>query len=255
MISAGSLSEKCHELFERYPVAASTDDGSGATRTMMIMLRGTEGPRFFVLSHDLREGSSRYSLRPRRSPRTVDIGANGRAPIPDEVVQVLTRGVPIPQDGSLFGWRCEGVVAALVPVYTAFMPASPDPVYAVMPRVGTPEAQWPPFTDERPFGQWFWEHYRAEELISLDCLIEDIPDTVFWVSTKTILGSDYCAVAQDVKSPGGCTLQRGVYVPSGAMLAGNRFPQLSDLLADTTKTDLAPRFQESACDTGSARDD
>lgn len=254
MISASSLSEKCHELFERYPVAASADDSSGATRTLMIMLRGTHEPRFFVLSSDLREASPRYSLRLRRSSHTVDIGANGCAPVPDEVVQVLTRGVPIPQDGSLFGWRREGVVAALVPVYTSFMPASPDPLYAVMPRAGTPEGQWPPFTDERPFGHWFWEHYRAEELISLGCLIADTPDTVFWVSTKTILGSDYCAVAQDVKSPGGCTLQRGVYVPFEAMLAGSRLPSLSDLLADGTKTDVAPRFQESACDAGSALD-
>ena len=101
-----------------------------------------------------------------------------------------------------------------------------------MPRVGTPEGQWPAFTDERPFGHWFWEHYRAEELISLDCLIADTPETVFWVSTKTVLGSDYCAVAQDAKCPGGCTLRRGVYVPFQAISPGSRLPPLSDLLAD-----------------------
>ena len=103
MISASSLSEKCHELFERYPVAASADDSSGATRTLMIMLRGTHEPRFFVLSSDLREASPRYSLRLRRSSHTVDIGANGCAPVPDEVVQVLTRGVPIPRMGPCSG--------------------------------------------------------------------------------------------------------------------------------------------------------
>ena len=69
----------------------------------------------------------------------MDIGVNGSAPVPDEVAVVLTRGVPIPQDGSLFGWRREGAVAALIPIYTAFMPASPDPLYVVMPRVGVPE--------------------------------------------------------------------------------------------------------------------
>jgi hypothetical protein len=247
MISASSLPEKCHDLFDRYPVAASAGDNGGAIRTMMIMLRGTDGPRFFALSSDLREASARYSLRPRRSARTVDIGASACAPVPDEVAAVLTRGVPIPQDGSLFGWRHEGVVAALIPVYTAFVPASPDPLYAVMPRVGTPKGQWPPFTDERPFGHWFWEHYRAEELISLDRLVADTPETIFWVSTKTVLGSDYCAVVQDVKSSGACTLQRGVYVPFQAISHGSPLPPLSDLLADKTKTDLASRFQESAC--------
>jgi hypothetical protein len=254
MISASSLSEKCRELFDRYPVAASPDDSSGATHTMMIMLRGADGPRFFVLSSDLREAPPRYSLRPRRSADSLDICANDRAPIPDEVVQVLTRGVPIPQDGSLFGWRHEGIVVALVPVYTAFTAEAPDPLYAVMPRVGTPKAQWPPFMDDRPFGQWFWEHYRADELISLDCVIAETSDTVFWVSTKTILGSDYCVVDQDVKGPGGSTFQRGVYVPSEAILAGSRLPPLSDLLADGSKTDLAPRFQEWASDDASQQD-
>jgi hypothetical protein len=247
VITASSLSEKCHELFDRYPIVASAD-GSSALCAMMIMLRGVDDPRFFVLSQDLREGDPRYSLRPRGSTDAVDIGANDSAPLPEEVVQVLTRGVPIPNDGSLFGWGYAGAVTALVPVYTEAMPASPDPMYAVMPRVGTSKGQWPPFTDERPFGHWFWEHYQAEELVSLDRLIADSPDTVFWVSTKTVLGSDYCAVAQDVKSTGGCTLQRGVYIPVEAMLTGRRLPPLSDLLADRTKTDLAPRFRESACE-------
>ena len=79
------------------------------------------------------------------------------------------------------------------------------------------------------------------------------PETVFWVSTKTVLGSDYCAVTQDAKCPGGCTLRRGVYVPFQAISPGSRLPPLSDLLADSTKTDLAPRFQESARDAASAR--
>lgn len=228
--------------------------GDGTLRAMMIMLRGAGGPRFFVLSQDLREGSPRYSLRPRRSTHVVDIGANGSTPVTDEVVQVLTHGVPIPHDGSLFGWRYADAVTALVPVYTEVMAASPDPMYAVMPRVGTPKAQWPPFADERPFGHWFWEHYQAEELVSLDRLIADSPDTVFWVSTETVLGSDYCAVARDVKGTRGCTLQRGVYMPFEAMLTGRRLPPLSDLLADSTKTDLAPRFRESACGAASPPD-
>jgi hypothetical protein len=253
VISASSLSDKCREMFDRYPIAASSTDSTGAVRSMVLIVRGRDGPRFFVLSQDLRAGVPRYSLRPRRSADTVHIGANGCAPVPEEVVQVLTRGVPIPQDGSLFGWQREGAVAALVPIYTAFTPASPDPLYAVMPRVGTPDTQWPPFTDERPFGQWFWEYYRGDELISLDFLIADTSDTVFWARTKTILGSDYFAIAQDVKTPG-CTLQHGVYTYFQALQAGYRMPPLWDLLADSSKTDLAPRFQECALDEASPRD-
>ena len=79
------------------------------------------------------------------------------------VVNALTSGVPLPQDGSLFGWTHGGAVTALVAVYTQYTPTSPVPVWTIMPLAGVPEPQWPPFTDERLFGPWFWEHFRIRE--------------------------------------------------------------------------------------------
>ena len=143
----------------------------------------------------------------------------------------------------MFGWGRDGAVTSLIPVYTRFGPTPAAPYYAVMPRAEDPKAQWPPFTDERPFGRWFWEHYRAEEIISLDCLIAETPDTVFWANTKMLLGWDSCAIARNVKAPGGYTLRRGVYVYHQALQACRPVPPLRILLADGAKSDLAPRFR------------
>lgn len=252
MTSASILWETCHDWFARYQVAAKSTDRTGSVRTMLLMLRNSNGPRFFVLSQDCRGDRPRYSLRVRRSSDSVDIEANTRARFPNTVVEAVTHGVPIPRDGSLFGWRCEGTIVTLVPVYTAFRPESPDPFCAVMPRVGTSKAQWPPFTDERPFGQWFWQHYTAEEIISLDSLIAETPGAVFWADTRAVPGSYCCAVARDIKSPGGCTLQRGVYVYHRALRTGESLPSLRVLLASNSKIDLAPRLQRAANDVASA---
>jgi hypothetical protein len=251
MTSGSSLWEMCHDRFARYRIATKTADRSGTVRTMILMLRRDDGPQFFVLSQDCRDDRPRYSLRVRRSSDSVDIEAKSSAGIPDAVVEAVSHGVPIPRDGSLFGWRSQGTVATLVPVYTAFRPQSPDPFCAVMPRVGTEEARWPPFTDERPFGPWFWQHYAMEEIISLDSLIAETPGTVFWADTKPILGSHCCAIARDIKSPGGCTLQRGVYAYFRALRTGEPVPSLGALLASSNKTDLAPRFQRSVRSAGS----
>lgn len=246
MIRTSSLPEACHELFAQYPLAARTANRSGTVRTMVLMLRDSDDARYFVLSHDRRQGKPFYSLRPRRTTDTVDIGADGGAMVPDVVVNAVIRGVPIPRDGSLFGWRRGDAVTALIPFYTTSTPASPDPFWVVMPRTGTLEAQWPPFTDERLFGRWFWEHYQAGKITSVGCLIAGTPDTVFWANTKVILGSDCCAVERDIKSPEGYTLRRGIYVYYQALRAGKPVPSLRVLLADTGKTDLAPRFRRFA---------
>ena len=107
-------------------------------------------------------------------------------------------------------------------------------------------AQWPPFTDEHLFGLWFWEYYRSGDLVSVDSLIAEAPGTVFWIDTSAILGSDSCAAAHGIKSPEGFKLERGRYVYHQALRAGEPVPSLRVLLADTGKTDLAPRFRRAA---------
>lgn len=247
MVHDDSAAEACRELFARYPIAIIAADGGGTSRTMVLMLRDGDDMRLFILSHERREDRPPYTLRRWRTTDSVDIaGEDDPATISDTVMTVLTCGIPIPRDRSLFGWRQGDYVTALVPVYTTFAPRYPEPFWAVMPRVGTPETQWPPFTGEHLFGPWFWEYYRAGDLVSVDSLIAEVPGAVFWTDTKAVLGSDSCAVAHDIKSPDGFTLERGRYVYYQALQVGQPVPSLRVLLADARKTDLAPRFRRAA---------
>ena len=208
-----------------------------------MLLSDGDGARFFVLTQDRRDGRSLYSLRQRGTRETMNIEADGDAAVPDVAVNAVTRGVPIPRDGSLFGWRYGDAVTALVPVYTTSTPASPDPFCAVMPRAGIPEVQWPPFTEEHLPGSWFWERYWARKIISVGGLIAETPATVFWANTKATLGTNCCLVAHDIESGEDYTLPRGTYVYYEALQAGTPVPSLTALLADSGKIDLAPRFR------------
>ena len=208
-----------------------------------MLLSDGDGARFFVLTHDSRDGKSLYSLRQRGTRETIDIDGDRNAAVPDVVVNVVTRGVPIPRDGSLFGWRYGDAVTALVPVYTTSTPTSPDPFCAVMPRAGISEGRWPPFTEEHLPGPWFWEHYWARSIISVGGLIAETPAAVFWANTEATLGTNCFVVARDIESGEDYTLRRGIYVYYKALRASTPVPPLTVLLADSNKIDLAPRFR------------
>jgi len=243
MISTcSSIYEACHGLFTNYPLAVETADHDGKIiHSIVLMLRDGDDVQFFALSHQNSEDRPSYMFLPWPTGDIKDIEAD-RVVAPDVILKAVTHGVPIPQDGSLFGWLDNDVVTALVAVYTKYTSASPIPSWAIMPLADIPETQWPPFADERFFGYWFWEHYQAGSITLLNGLIARTPDTVYWVDTRTILGSDCCAVAHDVTGPDGHTLQRGRYVYYRALRADKPVPPLAVLLADTGKIDLAPRL-------------
>ncbi|MGH3068087.1 MAG: hypothetical protein ACRDMI_05820 [Streptosporangiaceae bacterium] len=241
--TTSSLYEGCRALFSDYPLASWADAcGARSVRSMVVMLQGGDHPQFFVLTHRRGDGPD-YTMSPWPVGSMTEITADGDGEIPDRVRTAVRHGVPIPRDGSLFGWSDAHVITALVAVETVYTPASPWPTWAVMPRAGFPEAEWPPFTREPIFGHWFWEHYRDGNVVSLSDAIAATPDTVFWVDTTAILGSDCCAVGRDIDVSRGHTLLRGCYAYYRAWQAGQAAPPLSALLADASKIDLAPRFQ------------
>lgn len=237
------LGQECYKLFSSYPLAVSPVNHSGTVQSMILMLREGCDTEFFVLSRDYNGGQSSYSLFPWPSEMEPDIGM-GKLDPPDAAVKVLTWGIPVPRHGSLWGWTELGQVAALVAIYAKCAPASPKPYWTVMPLAGSPEAQWPPFTEGPDFGQWFWKHHRAGNISSLRSLIAATADTVFWADTKAVLGSDCCVVARDLRSPEGYVLPRGRYVYYEALQAGKPVASLRTLLTATEKIDLATRFQQ-----------
>ena len=243
MICTSSLYESCQALFADYPLAVDIAEQDGQVLpSMVLMLREGEDARFFTLSCREGEGRPGYSVRLWPTGDVAGIEADQRETISDVVVNAVTSGVPLPQDGSLFGWTHGGAVTALVAVYTQYTPTSPVPSWTTMPLAGVPEPQWPPFTDERLFGPWFWEHFRIGNITFLNDLIADTSAAVYWVDTQAVLGSDCCVVARDITGPDGQVLRRGRYVYYQALRAGTPVPSLTALLADAGKTDLAPRF-------------
>lgn len=240
MTHTSGLYRTCRELFTEYPLAIWADSDAGTSRSMVLMMPGEAS--FFVLSLDFEKGEPVCSLGPWPAGDVEVISADD-ADAPDEAENVLTNGVPIPRDGSLFGWTRGDVVTALIVIYVEYAEESPEPSWTVMPLAGSPESQWPPFTYERLFGRWFWDYYWSGTIITLGGLVAETRATAFWVDTKAILGSDCCAVARDVISSEGRTLPRGRYVYFQALRAGKLVPPLNVLLANAGKVDLAPRFE------------
>jgi hypothetical protein len=244
MICTSSLYETCQELFTNYPLATRAANTSGTISLMVLLVPDPNSVRFFVLSRDCREAKPLYYLRPWRAEGTVKIEANGPS-VSDVTVSAVTRGVPIPQDEFLFGWRDGRDITALVVFYTRYTPECPEPSWAVMPLVGIPETKWPPFTRQSVLGHWFWDHYRAGNVVSIDEIVAKNPDTVFWVDTQESLASNCCAVTRDITSPNGYRLGRGRYIYHEVLQAGRPAPSLSVLLANSNKADLAPQFSRS----------
>lgn len=243
MIQIASLYAACHELFAKFPLAARDVGDSGTIRSMVLMLRDDDDSRFFVLAQRCGEGRPRYSLCSWPAGDLVDIDTDGGAAVPDLLASAVTRGVPLPRHGSMFGWIDRAAIGALIVIYTDSAPDRPLPRWSVMPMAGLPESRWPPFTGRGSFGPWFWDEYAAGSVVWLDQLIAQAPDSVFWVNTRAILASDCCAVARDIQGPYGHTLRRGRYVYSEALRSGKPVPSLTALLADTAKIDMAPRFR------------
>jgi hypothetical protein len=247
MTHISDLYKTCNELFINYPLATRADNVGEGGSSMVLMMH--EGPAFFVLWLDYEKGIPVYSIGPWPAGDIAEISADGNTPVSDTLVNALTNGVPIPRDGSLCGWTHRDAVTALVVVYAGESKGS-VPSWTVMPLASTPEWQWPPFTDERFFGNWFWKHYWAGDVICLGDLVARTPDTIFWVDTKATLGSDCCVVRRDIRSSTGHTLQHGCYVFFQALRERKPVPSSNALLADAGKVDLSSRYERFSCGAG-----
>lgn len=243
MIGTHPVYEACHELFADYPLASKNADQGGSVRSMILMLPDEDEAGYCVLACSYGEGEPTYSLWSWPDGDSVVIDTESDATVSEMAVKAVTRGVPIPRDGSLFGWAHGGAVTALIAIYAEYTSIYPEPGWAVMPLAGTPEALWPPFTGERLWGHWSWDENGANSIVSLDNLIAENPDTVCWVDTKITLGSDCCVVKRDISTSQGHVLQSGRYVYYKTLREGKALPSVQTLLTDADKIDLAPRFQ------------
>lgn len=244
MTNINLLYDACQDLFSEHSAAI---DGVSDTRescSMILMLRDGDDARFFVLTCDYAEDRPIYYIRPWRGHGTVEIEAKSTGTVPDVVADVVEHGIPIPREGSLLGWLYETEVTALIIFHTRHEPGHPEPSWAVMPRADIPEALWPPFTGEPVLGNWFWKDFGVKRIVSLDQLIADRPDTVFWIDTEFSRSRGCCAVAHSViAEDGSYTLGNGCYMYYQELRAGTPAPPLDALLAEAGRIDLALRFE------------
>lgn len=241
MVPSSSMSRMCQTLFADYPLAVSANGRGGPSGSMVLALPSDDDVAFFVLSRFRRLGRATYSLRPWHAAGLMEIRRGSVTPT-EVAVNAVTHGVPLPRDGSVFGWRSEQDITALVTVTARYSVEFPEPSWAVMPFVGLPEAQWPPFSGRRVLGHWFWEYHRTGTIVWMDRIIAQNSRAVYWVDTKKFLEWDSCVVSRDIAVKGRFTLHRGRYVYYEALRAGRTVPPLDVLLADPSKTDLASRF-------------
>lgn len=240
-----SLYDQCGDLFADYALAVQPVNRSGTIDSMVLMLRDGTNDGYFALTRDCVGDSAVYLIWSWPDGTVTEIGATGTSAIADAAASAITRGVPVPRDGSLFGWAPpgSGTITALLVIYAEYTPATPEPGWAVMPLAGAAEAQWPTFADEPLFGNWTWDSPEGT-LIPLDETVALSPGTVFWVDAKPILGSDCCVVARDLSGSGNWVLPRGRYAYYQVLRSGSPVPPLARLLADPGKIDLAARFQQ-----------
>jgi hypothetical protein len=233
MICDGDLYQACDDLFASYPLAAEADSQEAA-RSMVLMLTVAGEGKFYILIREAGDGGTVYHLQPWR---------DGQGGVPAaEARQAVTRGFPLPADGSLFGWKDGGAVTALIAFYAEY--GTPNPTWSVMPRADIPAGQWPPFTSRALLGGWFWEHHRAGRAVPLARLIAATPGAVFWVAGPEPPGWGCCVVTRDLAAPEGFTLPRGRYAYYRALQGTAPIPAIGVLLSDPGKADLAPRFED-----------
>lgn len=247
-----NLYKKAGELFGRYPQAVRPVTRDGSVRSMTLMCAGHGGEQFFTLTLQGDRHDPSCSLFRWREDGIVTVTPDGAVTEQDgalsmaEAESAVTTAVPLPRDGSLWGWAPQRTVTALIAIYGEDGDDHPTPTWTPMLLAGTSPADWPGFTGERLLGTWFWDACRAGRLVEIGPHVANSRQAVWWADTKASLGDDCCAVARPLSLPGGITLPRGLFVYDGTLRAGTTLPSLDGVLAMHGKTDLGPRFREAA---------
>ena len=232
----------CEDLFARYPLAVKPVSSDGTFREMVLALIDNGEPQFFILTHDDCDGRPYFWLSVWGGPGTIEIEP-GTAAIPGEFEDVLHDGIPLPRDGSMFGYMDGGIITTLLVSWTTPGGDCPDPHYMAMPLAGMAEEEWAPFTGNALLSSWFWDYLRDGHIIPLRDLIAGTPGTVFWVVAEP--GVPMVAVKKAIPCGGG-TLPAGRYVYYQQLRDGTPLLSLEDALADPGRIDLAPRFERMA---------
>ncbi len=180
--SGDAVFPACLRLFRNYPMAVRRHYAEHRYGSMVLMSRDGGTPRFYVL---IMEWDDLFVLRhwDRRDGARVEI--RPRAPVADEVRQVLETSIPVPRDGALLGWVSGYQVLAVLAAYgrlpEPWDDATAGPGVLVMPLVGSQPAEWPSLTASPLDDGRLWADIARGRLTDLGPLVARCPGCVFLV--------------------------------------------------------------------------
>jgi hypothetical protein len=244
----GTLYEEFSALFDTYPLAVEPVTADGTQDRMVL---GSPGRAFHILQRVL-SGIPRpfITLSPWKNARDSVIADSAGGVeslgggIPGDAARLVASAVPIPRDGSLFGWRDGGGITAIFPFY-----ADEDwdnlPAWSGMPRADLPEPQWPPFTRQDFAGSGFWDHYRAGWVADLAPVVGRTSGSVFWAATNASLDSG-CAVVTRRISGHGWRMEPGTYAYWKVLQDPAGQARIERAIRQASRTDLGPQFARRA---------
>jgi hypothetical protein len=121
MTRARALDEVCSDLFAGYPLAiTSFRHGNKIIESLVLMVLDGQDLYFFTLSRPPDPPS--LILWGDSNAKNVDPG--GYPNDPDDIADTLTRGIPFPKHGSVFGWTPDDCISSLIAFYAN--PTPPD---------------------------------------------------------------------------------------------------------------------------------
>ena len=247
-----NLYKQAEELFKRYPQAVAPVTEDGSVRSMILMRPHGRTAECFALTRQCGRQGESCSLFRWHKDGIVNVAPDGTVAEQDgklslqEAERIAATAIPLPRDGSLWGWAPKRTVTALIAIYAQYTEETPEPSWTPMLLAYAARQDWPAFVGERLLGAWFWDGLRTGRIVEVGPSIAASSRAVWWVDTQATLGSDTCAVERPLSLPGGVTLPRGLFVYDKPLRSGRTVPSLESLLVSRDKTDLGPRFAQAA---------
>lgn len=224
---APSPLDACTRLFDELDA-----ENLGGDIVELVTAAGDDASFWTLIRH--LDGTYRMFPRHAARPRRGVLIQRRMTDIPAPYREALTAGVPLPRDGSLFGWIADGEITAAIAIRS--WQHLDEPTSIVSLRTDAPESQWPPCWSL--FGKWFWDGYHAKRIVNLAPVLARTTGQVFFSSHWH---EGVIAVSSPIVM--GVTVPAGVYAYHQLVRSGIAMPSLKEVIADDDKIDLGPEFR------------
>jgi hypothetical protein len=243
-----ALSGACVQLFGRYPLAVTPHSADGRYRSMVLMSRAAGPAGFFVLTQ---AGDDLFVIRSWNRRDGINQQIRPGEPVSGIIHQVVTSGIPVPNDGALLGWVTGRQVTVMLAVHCrqpeTWDDLVPVPEIRVMPMAGTSELlHWPPFTAS-PLGDGrVWEYVERGQIVDIVPLVAQSAGRVFWVPSpdrRSARHEEGCVVITGNLPADEYWLPAGVYMDHWTLREGIQPLPAGRLLTLPGVVDLAHRLR------------